>query len=60
MIAALNMQQLARKREEQLGMLDYNLRVAQEDLVELQVSCSLAVHELMLRPDCCCLPANSL
>lgn len=47
------MQQLARKREEQLGVLDYNLRVAQEDLVELQVSCSLLVHKFMLRPDCC-------
>lgn len=31
------MQQLARKREEKLGMLDYDLRVAQEDLAELKV-----------------------
>lgn len=36
--AALNMQQLARKREEQLGVLDYDLRLAQEDLAALQVT----------------------
>ena len=42
--AALNMQQLARKREEQLGMLDYDLRVAHEDLAELKVSLNMLVQ----------------
>ncbi|DBA87750.1 hypothetical protein WJX77_004203 [Trebouxia sp. C0004] len=35
---AINIQQLARKREERLGMLEYELRVAKEDLVETQAS----------------------
>ena len=35
--AAINIQQLARKREERLGVLEYELRVAKEDLAETQV-----------------------
>ncbi|KAA6425912.1 MAG: hypothetical protein FRX49_04287, partial [Trebouxia sp. A1-2] len=35
---AINIQQLARKREECLGMLEYELRVAKEDLAETQAS----------------------
>jgi len=35
--AAINTQQLARKREERLGMVEYELRVAKEDLAETQV-----------------------
>lgn len=35
---AINIQQLARKREERLGMLEYELRVAKEDLAETQAS----------------------
>ncbi|KAL3158276.1 hypothetical protein ABBQ38_010522 [Trebouxia sp. C0009 RCD-2024] len=33
---AINIQQLARKREERLGVLEYELRVAKEDLAETQ------------------------
>lgn len=33
--AAINIQQLARKREERLGVLEYELRVAKEDLAEV-------------------------
>lgn len=35
--AAINIQQLARKREERLGVVEYELRVVKEDLAETQV-----------------------
>ncbi|DBB17843.1 hypothetical protein WJX82_008236 [Trebouxia sp. C0006] len=35
---AINVQQLARKREERLGVLEYELRVAKEDLAETKAS----------------------
>ena len=35
--AAINIQQLARKREERLGVVEYELRVTKEDLAETQV-----------------------
>lgn len=44
--AAINIQQLARKREECLGMLEYELRVAKEDLAETQVHGQTACHIL--------------
>lgn len=44
--AAINIQQLARKREERLGVLEYELRVAKEDLAETQVHGQVACHTL--------------
>ncbi len=44
--AAINIQQLARKREERLGVLEYELRVAKEDLAETQVHGQAASHTL--------------
>ena len=41
--AAMDIQQLARKREERLGMMEYELRVAKEDMAEFQV------HQLLLQ-----------
>ncbi len=43
--AAINIQQLARKREERLGMVEYELRVAKEDLAETQVCGQAACHQ---------------
>ena len=37
LLAAVNIQQLARQREERLGVVEYELRVAQEDLAEHKV-----------------------
>ncbi len=44
--AAINIQQLARKREERLGVLEYELRVAKEDLAETQVHGQAASHTI--------------
>ncbi len=44
--AAINIQQLARKREERLGVLEYELRVAKEDLAETQVHGQAASHSI--------------
>ncbi len=45
--AAINIQQLARKREERLGVLEYELRVAKEDLAEIQVHGQAASHTFL-------------
>ena len=50
--AAINIQQLARKREERLGVLEYELRVAKEDLAEVHL---LLPHQL---PWCHVLPMH--
>ena len=47
--AAVDLQQLAKQREERLALLEYELRVAQEDKAELQV-CQDPKHNYKQRP----------
>ena len=54
--AAINVQQLARKRQERLGVLEYELRVAKEDLAETKVHGQAASHtvlEILIQNNSC-------
>lgn len=48
--AAVNIQTLAREREEKLSLLEYELRVTREDVLELQVALGLT----LCHPSICC------